>query len=359
MARSFRIGSRIIDDSSRPYLIAELGHNHRGSLETCVALFRAAKEAGADAVKLQKRSNRDLYTKAAYNLPYGGPNSYGATYGEHREFLEFGRPQYLYLQGIAQALELDFFATAFDPESADFLAELGMPAIKVASGDITNTPFLRFLARLGVPLIVSTGTASQNDVDVAVEALEGSEFALLQCTAEYPAVPERLNLRVIETYRERYPDTVIGLSSHLPEIYDASWGTVLGARIVEKHFTLDRGWKGSDHAMSLTPDDFLDMRREVDGARVAAGLGFGFEHPAFGDGVKRRYPQEAGAISKMGKVLFSARPLPAGHILTVTDIITRSPGGVGLTPQYQLVGLTLQVPMAEEEPFAAEKVALA
>lgn len=358
MARSFRIGSRIIDDSSRPYLIAEIGHSHQGNIETCKAMFKAAKDAGADAVKLQKRDNRRLYTKAAYNAPYTSPHAFGATYGEHREFLEFGASQYAELQDFAYAIGIDFFATAFDPESADLLVgQLDMPAIKVASGDITNTPFLGFLAELGIPLVVSTGTADQADVDAAVKALAGSEFALLQCTAEYPAVPERLNLRVIETFRERYPETVIGLSSHLPYIWDVLPAYNLGARIIEKHFTLDRGWKGSDHAMSLTPDRFLDMRKDLANGLHDSHMVYG--DPCMGDGIKRRYPQEAGAITKMGKVCYTARALPAGHILTAADIIIRSPGGVGLTPRYldDLIGLELQVPMAEEEPFTAENVA--
>src|SRR5678815_5133610 len=130
MDRTLQIESTQINDASDCYVIAEIGHNHQGNLETAKELFRAAKECGVDAVKLQKRDNRSLYTRAMYNKPYDNENSFGATYGEHREFLEFGRDEYTELQRYCRELGLTFFATAFDIPSADFLAELDMPAYK-------------------------------------------------------------------------------------------------------------------------------------------------------------------------------------------------------------------------------------
>src|SRR5687767_7800732 len=145
------------------YVIAEIGHNHQGSLEKARELFREAKLAGAHAVKLQKRDNRGLYTNAAYNKPYDNENSFGATYGEHREFLEFGLAEYRALQEYARELGIDFFATAFDLESADFLASLDMPAYKIASGDLKSTPLLKYVARRGKPMVISTGGAFIED----------------------------------------------------------------------------------------------------------------------------------------------------------------------------------------------------
>src|SRR5919106_1796681 len=156
VAGTFRIGAHELGDHAPCYVIAEIGHNHQGSLEKARELFREAKLAGAHAVKLQKRDNRGLYTRAAYDKPYDNENSFGATYGEHREFLEFGAPEYRELQRYADEIGVDFFATAFDKASADFLGELDLPAIKIASGDVKSIPLLKHVAAFGKPIIIST-----------------------------------------------------------------------------------------------------------------------------------------------------------------------------------------------------------
>src|SRR5690554_2388694 len=149
-------GTRIADDTDC-FVIAEIGHNHGGDLDTCKALFKAAKEAGANAVKLQKRDNRTLFTREMFDSPYNSENAYGPTYGLHREALEFDREQYQELQGYALSLGLTFFATAFDLKSLVFLIDLGVPAIKIASGDVTYIELLAEASRYGRPVIVSTG----------------------------------------------------------------------------------------------------------------------------------------------------------------------------------------------------------
>src|SRR5262245_49563592 len=163
MGRTLTIGTHVIGDDAPCYVIAEIGHNHQGNLDKARELFREARLAGAHAVKLQKRDNRGLYTRAAYEKPYDNENSFGATYGEHREFLEFGREQYTNLQAYAKELGLDFFATAFDLESADFLQSLNVPAYKIASGDLKSLPLLEHVASFGKPMIVSTGGALIDD----------------------------------------------------------------------------------------------------------------------------------------------------------------------------------------------------
>ena len=196
-------GVRIADDTDC-YVIAEIGHNHGGSLETCKQLFQAAAECGANAVKLQKRDNYSLYTHEAYNRPYENENSYGPTYGLHREALEFGRSEYQELKAYTAELGVTFFATAFDFRSAEMLAGLDMPAYKIASGDLTNTPLLEFVARIGKPMILSTGGGTLDDVRRAHDCVAeiNPQLGLLQCTAGYPVENwDELDLRVIETYR--------------------------------------------------------------------------------------------------------------------------------------------------------------
>jgi len=344
--RSLVVDGFEIDDSSDCFVIAEIGHNHQGSVEQAKEMFAAAKECGAHAVKLQKRANRSLYTREFFNRPYDNEASFGATYGEHREFLEFGRDEYLELQRHARDIGVIFFATAFDFESADFLAELDMPAYKIASGDLSNTPLLRYVGAIGKPVIFSTGGGTTDDVQRAYAALAdvNPQIAILQCTAGYPAAWDELDLRVIQTYRELFPDAVVGFSSHDNGIAMPLAAYVLGARVVEKHFTLNRAMKGTDHAFSLEPQGMRKLVRDLQRA-----------HLALGDGQKTMHQSEAAPVVKMGKTLVAARDLPVGHTLTPNDVAMKSPGG-GLPPYEldRLVGRTLRHPVAEEMALTFE-----
>jgi sialic acid synthase len=337
-------GVQIADDSDC-WVIAEIGHNHQGSLDQAKELFAEAVRCGANAVKLQKRGNRSLYTHEAFNRPYENENSYGPTYGLHRERLEFDRAQYQELKAYAAELGVTFFATAFDFESAEMLASLDMPAYKIASGDLTNTPLLRFIADLGRPMIVSTGGGTLDDVRRAYDCLAeiNSEIALLQCTAGYPAAWEELDLRVIETYRQLFPEAVVGYSGHDNGIAMPIAAFVLGARIVEKHFTLNRAMKGTDHVFSLEPVGLRKLVRDLRRTRVALG-----------DGTKTPHPSEAEPIKKMGKKIVAATTLPAGHVLRREDLALKSPADGGLPP-YELdavIGRTLRHPIAEDAAFS-------
>src|SRR5947209_5158068 len=334
LSRSLEIGDRTIDDVGDCYVIAEIGHNHQGSVETCKTMFRAAAEAGAKAVKLQKRDNRSLYTRAFFDKAYNGENSFGRTYGEHREALEFDAFEYAELMAYASELGVAMFATAFDLPSVEFLEQFDMPAYKVASADVNNHPLLREVARTRRPIIFSTGGAAIEEVRRAHEVLseETDQLCVLQCTAGYPAAWDELDLRVIDTYRRIFPSTVVGLSSHDNGIAMAVAAYVLGARVVEKHFTLDRTMRGSDHPFSLEPQGLRKMVRDLGRARLALG-----------QGIKRVYDSESAPIEKMSKKLVAARRLEAGSVLAVEDIALRSPGN-GLAPAYldRVVGRRLK-----------------
>jgi sialic acid synthase len=347
--RELTIDGRRIADDTGCFVIAEIGHNHQGSVEKALELFVLAKQAGVDAVKLQKRDNRRLFTRALYDSPYEHENSFGATYGEHREALELDRGAYAELQACARELGLVFFATTFDEASADMLEELDLPAYKIASGDLRNTPLLRHVASFGKPLIVSTGGATLEDIDRAVEAVTAisPDLCLLQCTAAYPAAVEELNLGVITTLRDRYPELVIGLSDHQDGIAMAPVAYMLGARVIEKHFTSSHTAKGTDHAFSLMPEGMRKLVRDLRRVPVAIG-----------DGVKRPLPSEEKPLEKMGKKLVAARYLPAGHVLVAGDLVAKSPADGGLPPYAvdDLLGRPLERPLGEEEAILAEHV---
>jgi len=325
--RTLEIASRTINDESDVYVIAEIGNNHGGSLETCKKMFRAAKRAGADAVKLQKRDNKTLYTKAFYDKPYDNANSYGKTYGEHREFLEFGIVEYQALTHLAKDLGLDFFSTAFDIRSADFIDRVNMPAFKIASADITNIPLIEHIIKFGKPTIISTGGATVEDIDTVYLTLKGrAEFSFLHCVATYPNQAEDLNLRCIEQMRLRYPDTVIGFSSHHPSVYMSLAAANLGASIIEVHFTLNRASKGTDHGLSLEPKGLATLCQDLKSVRRALG-----------DGEKKVLEAEKAPIEKMSKGIWPVREIKKGEKVCLDDFALKTPGG-GLKP-YDLEGL--------------------
>jgi N-acetylneuraminate synthase/sialic acid synthase len=347
--RKLQLNSNFISDDGEMYVIAEIGHNHQGDVEKCKELFHAAKNAGVHAVKLQKRDNAALFTREAYSKPYDNPHSFGESYGAHREFLEFGWDEYVELKRFAGGLGLDFFATAFDFKSADFLAKLDVPAFKLASGDLRTTPLLKYVARFGKPMFVSTGGANIQDVRRAYEAIMpiNPQLCIMQCTAGYPPEWNELNLRVIETYRKEFPDIVIGFSSHDNGIAMAIAAYMLGARAIEKHFTLNRAMKGTDHAFSLEPIGMTKMVRDLRRLRVALG-----------DGQKQTYKSEQQPLMKMGKSLYAAKRLPKGHVLRAEDLLMKSPGG-GLAPSEieAVIGKRLTVELQAEQLVSREMLA--
>jgi sialic acid synthase len=341
-SRRLTIDGFAIHDGGSCYVIAEIGQNHQGDLEHAKRLVDAAKECGVNAVKLQKRSNRTLYTREFYEQPYDNELSFGRTYGEHRDALELGADDYRELMRHARDAGVTLFATAFDFESADLLAELDVAAFKFASGDLRNTPLQRHVAAFGKPMFLSTGGATMEDISRAVDAILpiNDQLCVLQCTAAYPASVEDLNLSVISTLRERFPQLVIGLSDHQNGIAMALVAYMLGARVIEKHFTLDHALKGRDHAFSLMPEGMRRLVRDLH--RVPTALG---------DAEKRPLPVEADPLEKMGKKLVAARELELGHVLAADDLAIKSPADGGLPPYEfdRLIGRRLRRPIAFED----------
>jgi sialic acid synthase len=348
MSRDVSINGRVINDNSDCYVIAEIGNNHQGSVEVAKKMFLVAKEAGADAVKLQTRNNKELYTKEFFNKPYNSENAFGSTYGLHREALEMKMEGYVELQKYAKEIGITFFSTAFDIPSADLLEELDMPAYKIASGDLRSLPLLRHVAKFGKPMIVSTGGGTIEDAKRAYDAIMpiNPNLIILQCTAAYPCPYEMLDLNVIKTYRESFPKAVVGLSSHDNGIAMPVVAYTLGARVVEKHFTLDRAMKGTDHAFSLEPVGLRKLVRDLKRTRVALG-----------DGVKKVYPTEKDPLMKMGKKIVTTRALPKGHILTEEDLTIKCPAD-GLAPFHwdAVVGQALATDVPEEFSIKMESL---
>ncbi len=334
--------------SRLPFFIAEIGHNHQGSVETAKKMIKAAKDSGASAVKLQKRNNKKLYTKALYNQIYDNKNSYGETYGEHREFLELGKEEYLELKKYSDSLGIIFFATPFDFDSVDFLEEIGVSAYKIASADLINTPLQKYIAKKGKQIFLSTGGGTINDITRACKAILpiNEKLCILHCTASYPADISDMNLNVIPKLIKEFPKQIIGISDHEHGIDAAAVAFMLGARVFEKHFTLNHSWKGTDHSFSLMPEGLKKLIRNIN--RIPKMLG---------DGNKQLLESEKKPLKKMGKSIVANKNLPAGHKLTEKDIALKSPAG-GLPP-YELeniLGKSLKKELAEDDLITKEIV---
>ena len=309
-------------DKDKAFVIAEIGSNHCGSVDTAIELIQSAKHCGADAVKFQKRSNKSLFTKELYDSTYDNKNSYGKTYGEHREYLEFGKEEYKVLQDFCNQIDINFFATPFDFESADFLSEFDLPAYKIASADLIHIPLLEYVAKLGKPMLLSTGGSTMDDVRRAVDSILpiNNEVIILHCTASYPALPRDMNLNVIPELIKNFPNQIIGLSDHENGAHSASIAYYLGARVFEKHFTLNRSWKGTDHSFSLEPRGLAKLTRNL--SRIPGILG---------SSEKKLLPCEEKPLYKMRKSIVAKMDLKKDTILNIKHIDYKCPGD-GLEP---------------------------
>jgi sialic acid synthase len=346
--RELRIGRINVGDDHPVFVIAEIGHNHQGNPELAKAMIKAASESGASAVKLQKRHLPSLFTADFARQPYNSNHAFGATYLEHRAALELDERTWHDLAAYASDIGIFFFATAFDIPSADFLASVGVPVLKIGSGDALNWPLLEHAAVLDLPLIVSTGGLSQDEVDATAQHLadHGARFALLQCTSTYPCSPEELDLSVITSMRQRYPETVIGYSGHERGIIPSLAAAALGAGVIERHFTTDNSLRGSDQRYSLAPQAMAEL---VEGVSVV--------RRSLGTGIKRRHPSEESALHKLGKKIVAATDLSAGHVLSRADLAVRSPAD-GLSPHLldEFLGARLMRPLKRDEALASRDV---
>lgn len=303
------------------FLVAEVGNNHQGDVAIARELVHAAATAGADAVKFQKRHTESLFTRAGRDAPYTGPNSFGPTYGQHRQALELSLEEMAQLKVLAESLGLVFFASAWDAVSIREILSLGVELFKVSSADLVTVPLLRQLGESHVPVIMSTGMSSWEEIDLAVDEMRQFHAAivLLHCNSAYPCPDELVGLPVMAQLRARY-GLPVGYSGHEAGIGPSVAAAALGACVVERHVTLDRTQRGTDHAASLEPGQFATMRGLIREAEAAMRRTEKVVSPA-----------EKASAGKLRKSVVFTRDLPAGHVLTPADIAVKCPG-TGISP---------------------------
>jgi N,N'-diacetyllegionaminate synthase len=346
MTAPLHLGSRRIGDGAPCFVIAEAGVNHNGDISLAHDLIRAAADAGADAVKFQTFRTDRLVTahapKAEYQEAATDP---GESQRDMLRRLELDEAAHADLQEHAAERRLIFLSTPFDEASADLLAALHVPAFKVSSGELTNLPFLAHLARHRLPIILSTGMATLDEVRAAVASVGEVPLALLQCVSNYPAKPADTNLRAMQTMRAVF-GVPVGYSDHTLGNEISYAAVALGACVIEKHLTLDRNLPGPDHAASSEPAEFAALVR---GIRAVES--------ALGDGLKRPAASEANVAAVARRSLVAARDIAAGEILGAAEIQALRPAG-GLPPsaQDQLLGRRARAPIPAGTTFTLEMV---
>lgn len=306
-------------------IIAEAGVNHNGDLDLAKQLIAAAKAAGADIVKFQTFKTENLVTKIAEKATYqkGTTDADESQYAMLRK-LELSRPDHEVLIKECSRHGIGFFSTAFDTDSFDMLVEMGLDQVKIPSGELTNLPLLRYMTRLGLPVILSTGMANLGEIEAAVEAIElaGTPrhlVTVLHCTTEYPASMADVNLRAMVSMKAAL-GVEVGYSDHTPGIEIPVAAVALGARVIEKHFTLDRTLPGPDHQASLEPHELKAMVDAIRNVEVALG-----------DGVKRPSASELKNKPIARKSLVAIRAIRSGETFNSENIGTKRPG-TGISP---------------------------
>ena len=322
----------------KPYIIAELGSNHNGDMQLARKLIMEAKSSGADCVKFQSWSKDSIFSRKKYDDNYFVADDYrnrtDFTLEEIVDKYAISEEELLEMKKIANELGIDCTSTPFSRDEADFLVEkLDTPFIKVASMDLNNTPFLKYLAKKGKPMIISTGLSELNEIDRAVQAIESEgnkNIVILHCVATYPPVDSDINLNNIKTLMTTYPDYPVGFSDHTLGVSVPLAAVTLGACLIEKHFTLNKDMEGWDHKISATKEE---MKAIVDNSiRITEALG-SFRIKATETDEKKQ---------EFRRSIVITRDMKKGEVINPKDIDCKRPGG-GFDPDMEdyIVGRTI------------------
>ncbi len=348
MKDALRLASgKTIGHDQPVFIVAEIGNNHQGDLDTALAMVRQAADCGVDAVKLQKRNAQALLTTTGRQAPYCGSNSFGTTYGGHRQALELSLTDVQAVQALARELGLTFFASAWDAPSLQQMITLKAELLKIPSADMGCIPLLRQAGASNIPVILSTGMSGLPEIDLAVNELLSfhDNIILLHCNSTYPCPEERIGLPVMAQLRQRYK-LPVGYSGHEQGLGPSVAAVALGACVIERHFTLNKHQKGTDHKASLEPHEMAALVRMVREVELALRLTD-----------KQVCPSEIATGKKLRKSIVFARDLPSGHVLTEADLTVKCPG-TGLSPVYwdDVLGSTLKQRVFYEEMLSWEMI---
>ena len=342
---SIKLGSTTVTPTGRPYVIAEIGVNHEGSLATAKQLIELAHQGGAHAAKFQSYKANTLASKQS---PAYWDTTKEATLSQHELFQKydnFGAAEYIELAAHAKKAGIDFISTPFDDEAVDYLAPL-VSFYKIASADITNIPLLRRVARTGKPVVLSTGASTLDEVDGALKTLGtagATDIALLHCILNYPCEDINAHVRMIGGLQDRYPNHIIGYSDHTvpdAEMTAMSIAYAMGAVVLEKHFTHDKTLPGNDHYHAMDVNDLSRFMKRIN--TIANMLGE----------QRDKQPISTEDIARLNarRSIVIAKNLPAGHVVTEADITYKRPG-TGVSPLHwdEVIGMRTKKALNEDD----------
>lgn len=340
MNKYIKISDRKIGGNYPVFIIAEAGVNHNGDIKLAVQLIDAAKDAGADAVKFQTYKTEEIVVRTAPKADYQKRNSPNESQFAMLKKLELSEQAFVELKKYCHKKKVVFLSTPADPQSAEFLFKLGIPAYKIGSGDLTNIPLLVQIAKHKKPIILSTGMATLNEAREAIRAIYkagNKKLTLLHCTSNYPTDYKDVNLRAMNTLKKVFK-LPVGYSDHTEGIEVAIAAVAMGACVVEKHFTMSKKLPGPDHRASLEPDELRTMVRSI--REVEAALGDGKKVPTRGE-------EEIKAVAR--KSVVACVDIPKGAIVSARMLACKRPGH-GLPPRYldRIIGQRTRVPIRKE-----------
>jgi sialic acid synthase len=326
-----------------PFVIAEVGQNHQGDLEVAREYIRIFAFEGADAIKFQTRNNQYLFSLGAYEAPYASENAFADTYGKHREQLEL-KPEWLtILKEDCVKYGVKFMSTPFDESSLNLLHQVDVDILKVASFDIGNLPLIHRIAALGKPVVMSVGGGKIDQIRSSVEVCldHHDEVVILHCVSEYPCEYDRLGLNSIELLVKEFPQCTIGSSDHFNGILSGPIAYMKGARVFEKHVTLNRAWKGTDHSFALEPEGFRKFVRDI--KRVRHML---LPKPSDDLGSEK-------VFKKLGKSLVAYVDIKAGDEITLDNLSGRifNTQYIPVRVSNQVIGSVVKQDIKKGEPI--------
>lgn len=350
--KQIKINNRVISETSRPFVIAEAGVNYYDiakkegiePIEAAKLMIKEAANAGADAIKFQTYTAEKLASK--YSPAYWDTTkeSTKSQYELFKKYDKFGEDEYRELARYSKRKGIVFMSTPFDEDAVDFLNEL-MPVFKISSSDITNIPFIRYIAKKGKPIFLSTGASTIEEIKDAVKAIEqegNRDIVIMHCILEYPTKYEHANLRMIEHIKRTFPDYLVGYSDHTlpdPSMLVLTTAVLLGARVIEKHFTLDKSLKGNDHYHSMDPQDLKKFIANID-----------LLEKILGKNKKEPLPTESQARKYARRSIVAKVDIPKGTIIT-RDMLTFKRPGTGISPRHldEIIGKRAKKDIREDE----------
>jgi N-acetylneuraminate synthase len=285
-----KLGNRTLTKDSNAYIIAEIGINHNGNIDIAKKLIDVAKKAGCDAVKFQKRNPDVCVPEKQKSIMRETPWGY-ISYLDYKYKVEFEKEEYDIINEYCKKNEIHWFASPWDVDSVNFLSQYDIPALKVPSASLNDKELLLAMAKTNIPIIISTGMSTQNEVDEAVSILKDSQLAVLHCVSTYPTPTNELNLNVIKTFQSKYPNLIIGYSGHETGLSTTYAAVAMGAKIIERHITLDRSMWGTDHSASIEPHGLKTLVSNIRDIESALG-----------DGIKAVTPGEVPIREKLRRI---------------------------------------------------------